>query len=215
MLGDIAPVKEICDLAEKYNALTYIDEVHSVGLYGERGAGIAQKLGVMDKVDIIQGTLAKAYGVIGGYIAGKQLFIDAIRSYAPGFIFTTALPPAIAAAALESVRHLKASEVERNLHQKVVSKVKDKLEKAGINYYLNRTHIIPIKVGDPVLCKEISDHLLNKYGIYVQHINFPTVPKGKERLRITPTPFHSDEMVDYLVNSLSIVFNQFKLPIAA
>ncbi|AIF80927.1 5-aminolevulinate synthase [endosymbiont of Acanthamoeba sp. UWC8] len=215
MLGDIAPVKEICDLAVKYNALTYIDEVHSVGLYGERGAGIAKMQGVMDRVDIIQGTMAKAYGVIGGYIAGKKVIIDAIRSYAPGFIFTTALPPAVAAAATQSIRHLKTSDFERKKHQEVVSKLKEKLDKAKIQYYQNETHIIPVHIGDPILSKMISTRLLEDYGLYVQHINFPTVPKGKERLRITPTPFHTEQMMDELVSALSAVFKQFELPVAA
>ncbi len=211
MLGDIAPIKEICDLAVKYNALTYIDEVHSVGLYGERGAGIAQMQGVMERIDIIQGTMAKAYGVIGGYIAGKKVIIDAIRSYAPGFIFTTALPPAIAAAAVQSIRYLKTSDVERNKHKEVVNKLKESLSKANICYYKNNTHIIPVHIGDPVLSKLISNRLLEEFGLYVQHINFPTVPKGKERLRITPTPFHTDQMIDELVCALSSVLKEFEL----
>jgi 5-aminolevulinate synthase len=215
MLGDISPIKEICDLAEKYQALTYIDEVHSVGLYGKRGAGVAEMLGVMDRLDFIQGTFAKAFGVIGGYVTGKKTLIDCIRSYASGFIFTTSLPPAVAAAAVESVKHLKSSNVEREKHQQVVKKLKAKLERAGIYYYRNDTHIIPIHIGDPILSKEISQRLLEEFGIYVQHINYPTVPKGKERLRITPSPYHTDEMIDHLVASLSAVLTNVKQPVAA
>jgi 5-aminolevulinate synthase len=215
MLGDIAPLKEICDLAHKYNALTYIDEVHSAGLYGERGAGIANKLGIADKIDIIQGTLAKAFGVIGGYITAKNEIIDAIRLYAPGFIFTTSLPPGVSSAALASVRHLKSSNTERDTHQKVISKVKAKLVSANVCFVDNHTHIIPIMINDPFKCQMIGESLLRDHGIYIQHINFPTVPKGKERLRITPTPLHTDTMIDQLANALSELFEANNLKKAA
>lgn len=209
MLGDIAPIAEMCALAEKYNALTYLDEVHSVGLYGSRGAGISQTLGVQHKIDIMQGTLAKAFGVIGGYIAGNSEIIDAIRSHAPGFIFTTSLPPSVSAAALASIRHLKSSDAERTKHQKAVKKVKGLLDIRGIEYFANSTHIIPVVIGDPVKSQQISEKLLSDHGIYVQHINFPTVPKGTERLRITPTPLHTDEMIAAFVNALHIVLTEF------
>ncbi|MDF3047086.1 MAG: 5-aminolevulinate synthase [Candidatus Midichloriaceae bacterium] len=203
MQGDISPIKEICALAKKYNALTYIDEVHSVGLYGNRGAGVAEMLGVNNEIDIIQGTLAKAYGVIGGYITGSKEIIDAIRSYAPGFIFTTTLPPAVCAAATASVQHLKTSSVERESHKVAIAKVKAGLVELGVCYLENPTHIIPIIIGDPSRAQQISETLLSDYGIYVQHINFPTVPRGTERLRVTPTPLHTDEMINYFCNSLS------------
>jgi 5-aminolevulinate synthase len=209
MQGDISPIKEICALAKKYNALTYIDEVHSVGLYGNRGAGVAEMLGAQNEIDIIQGTLAKAYGVIGGYITGNKEIIDAIRSYAPGFIFTTTLPPAVCAAAMASVQHLKTSSVEREAHKSAITKVKDGLDILGISYLENPTHIIPIMIGNPNKAREISDTLLSDYGIYVQHINFPTVPRGTERLRVTPTPLHTDEMIDYFCNSLSEVLIKY------
>lgn len=203
MTGDIAPIKEYIYLAKKYNALTYIDEVHSVGLYGQRGGGITELFGLADQIDIIQGTLAKAYGVIGGYISGSHEIVDAIRSAAPGFIFTTALPPGVSNAALASVRHLKASNKERIDHQNKVSMVKTRLRNLGIHFIDNSTHIIPVMIGDPFIAQQISERLLAEDGIYIQHINFPTVPKGKERLRITPTPLHSEEMIDKLVNCLS------------
>jgi 5-aminolevulinate synthase len=215
MIGDISPIKAICDLAKKYNAMTYIDEVHSVGLYGDQGAGVAQMLGVADKIDIFQGTLAKAFGVIGGYIAGSKECIDAIRSYAPGFIFTTSLPPAISNAALASVRILRSTNKERDAHKKMVNYVKMLLRNEGIEFIDNDTHIIPVMIGDPVKCQSISETLLKDYGIYVQHINFPTVPRGKERLRITPTPLHTEEMAQYLVKSLAEVMNNIKLKRAA
>jgi 5-aminolevulinate synthase len=211
MIGDISPIEAICDLAKKYNAMTYIDEVHSVGLYGDQGAGVAQMLGVADKIDIFQGTLAKAFGVIGGYIAGSKECIDAIRSYAPGFIFTTSLPPAISNAALASVRILRSTNKERDAHKKMVNYVKMLLRNEGIEFIDNDTHIIPVMIGDPVKCQSISENLLKDYGIYVQHINFPTVPRGKERLRITPTPLHTEEMAQYLVKSLAEVMNNIKL----
>ena len=209
MLGDISPVKKICALAKKYNALTYIDEVHSVGLYGNRGAGIAELLGVEDKIDIIQGTLAKAIGVIGGYIAADSEIVDAIRSNAPGFIFTTSLPPAVCAAAACSIKYLKNHQNGRDIHQKIIDKVKGRLTACNIEFLDNPTHIIPIIIGDPVKVEQISQRLLKDYGIYVQHINFPTVPKGSERLRITPTPLHTDEMIDYFIDSLSKVLTEF------
>lgn len=202
MSGDIAPVKEICDLAEKYNALTYIDEVHSVGLYGDEGAGIAQSLGQSDRIDVIMGTLAKAYGVIGGYVAGSKEFVDAVRSYAPGFIFTTALPPGISKAATQSIRHLRESNKEREHLFDIIANLKHKFRANGVNFEDKRTHIIPINIGDPVESQRLSETLLRDYGIYVQHINFPTVPRGKERLRITPCPLHTEEMVNELADTL-------------
>jgi 5-aminolevulinate synthase len=206
MDGDIAPVKEIIELAKKYNALTYIDEVHSVGLYGEHGGGIAEKLGLAGGIDIIQGTLAKAYGTIGGYIAGEKTLVDYVRSFSPAFIFTTALPPAIAAAALASVRYLKGSNIERAKYQKVIRAVKTALQAANIPFIMTETQIIPVMVGDAAKAREISATLLEKHGIYIQHINYPTVPKGTERLRIVPTPLHSEAMIEQLVSSLKEVF---------
>ena len=208
MDGLISPIGEICELAKKYNAMTYIDEVHSVGLYGNRGAGIANMLGFEDKIDIIQGTLAKAYGVIGGYIAGKSSLIDAIRLTASGFIFTTSLPPAITDAARVSIRYLKDSSTERERHQSVISKVKKSLKMAGIQVLENQSHIIPIIIGDPELARKASQLLIEKHNIFVQHINFPTVPRGTERLRITPTPGHTQEMIVNLTNALVSVFEE-------
>ncbi len=207
MDGLISPIEKICALAKKYNAMTYIDEVHSVGLYGNRGAGIANMLGFEDQIDIIQGTLAKAYGVIGGYIAGDADLIDAIRLTASGFIFTTSLPPAIATAARASIKHLKKSDLERNIHQKVVSMVKESLTQADINFVKNESHIVPIIIGDPELTRRASQLLIEKHSIFVQHINFPTVPKGTERLRITPTPAHTEEMIEKLTFALLDVFS--------
>lgn len=204
MSGDIAPIKDIIRLAKKYNALTYIDEVHSVGIYGPEGAGMASQLECMDDIDIIQGTMAKAYGVIGGYIAGKNVIVDAIRSYAPGFIFTTALPPGIAAAALASVQHLRKSNKERDELLNNVSYLRDGLLKIGINCSTD-THILPIVIGDPIKCKSISEKLLREFNIYVQHINFPTVPKGRECLRITPSPLHTKKMIDEFIKACSKV----------
>jgi 5-aminolevulinate synthase len=211
MTGDAAPIKEFCDLAKKYNALTYIDEVHSVGLYGKRGAGIAETLGVADRIDVIQGTLAKAYGVIGGYVTGKREFVDAIRSYAPGFIFTTSLPPGITSAALASIRHLKESEEERQQMHHMVQVVKGKLDVAGISYLPNNAHIIPVVVGNAAKCQQIGETLLRDFGIYIQPINFPTVPHGTERLRITPTPMHNEKMADELVHALSLVLDKMQV----
>lgn len=196
MDGLVSPMQEFCDLAEEFDALTYIDEVHTVGLYGDRGAGMANQLGVADRIDIIQGTIGKAYGVIGGYITGKKYIVDAIRSTAPGFIFTTALPPAIAEAARISIRHLKSQDTERIEHQRKVQLVKSKLRQLKVNIIENQTHIVPILINDPVLAKRASEMLLNDFNIYLQHINYPTVPRGTERLRITPTPMHTENMIN-------------------
>lgn len=215
MDGDICPMHEIVDLAERYNAFTYLDEVHAVGMYGPKGGGIADREGLMDRIDIIQGTLAKAYGVIGGYIAGKTSTIDAIRSYASGFIFTTTLPPAVASGALMSVRHLKESDEERVLQQQRASELRALLAKAEIPFIDSVTHIVPVLVGDAVLCKEVSDRLLGQYGMYIQPINYPTVPRGTERLRITPGPLHTTEMLKELVDALSKIWSEIKLPRAA
>ena len=202
MDGSISPIGEICALAEKYGAITYLDEVHAVGMYGPRGGGIAERDGVMDRVDIINGTLAKGFGVMGGYIAASRRCCDAIRSFAPGFIFTTSLAPAIAAGALASIRHLKTSTIERKWHQERAGTVKRKLADARLPVLDNPSHIVPLMVCDPVHCKMISDRLLDDHGIYVQPINYPTVPKGTERLRITPTPLHGNEEIEHLVRSV-------------
>lgn len=206
MDGDIGKIKEICALARQYNALTYLDEVHAVGMYGERGAGIAEREGLMDEVDIIQGTMAKAYGVIGGYVASRAVIVDMIRSFAPGFIFTTSQPPAIAAGAEASIRHLMESQTERAEHQANARMLKRMLADAGIPVLANDTHIVPVMVGDPVKCKQVSDILLEEYRMYVQPINYPTVRKGTERLRITPTPFHTEEMMGQLRDALVEIF---------
>ncbi len=215
MDGDIAPIEQIADLADKYNAMTYIDEVHAVGMYGERGAGICEREGLMDRIDVIEGTLAKAYGTLGGYITGKACIIDAVRSYAPGFIFTTAMPPAIAAAARTSVRHLKNSQTERDGQQRQAASTKKKFSEAGLPVMPSETHIVPLFVGDPDLCKKASDMLLEDHGIYIQPINYPTVPRGTERLRITPTPFHDDQLIDDLVGALNDVWNRLGLSFIA
>ena len=218
MDGDIAPIAEICALAAKYNAMTYLDEVHAVGLYGPRGGGIAEREGLMDQITLIEGTLGKAFGVVGGYIAASAALCDFIRSFASGFIFTTALPPAVAAGATASIRHLKQSRVERDLQKLRVAEVREKLTEIGIPHVDNPSHIIPVMVGDPVKCKFISDMLLDEFGIYIQPINYPTVPKGTERLRITPSPVHTPEDLDRLVTALGDLWTRCQLariPIAA
>jgi len=214
MDGDLAPLAAICDLAERYGAMTYLDEVHAVGLYGARGGGISERDGLAHRIDIIEGTLAKAFGVVGGYIAGKHAAIDAVRSFAPGFIFTTALPPPIAAAATASVRHLKEAAEKRERHQAQVRKTKAALAQAGLPLLPSETHIIPVMVGDAGICKAASDLLLAEHGIYLQPINAPTVPKGTERLRVTPSPLHSDELIAKLAGALQAVWQKLGLPFA-
>jgi 5-aminolevulinate synthase len=211
MDGDIAPIREICDIAEKHNAMTYLDEVHAVGLYGPRGGGIAEREGLMHRLTVIEGTLGKAFGVMGGYITGSAALCDFVRSFASGFIFTTALPPAVAAGAMAAIQHLKSSDAERLAQRDRVAKVRRKLAAIGIPVMPNDSHIVPVMVGDPVKCKWISDHLLEHNGIYVQPINYPTVPRGTERLRITPTPAHSDADIDKLVSALSELWSQCAL----
>jgi 5-aminolevulinate synthase len=213
MDGDVAPIERICDLAEQYAAMTYCDEVHAVGMYGPRGAGVSARDGVMKRIDVIEGTLAKAFGCLGGYICGSANLIDAVRSYAPGFIFTTALPPAVCAAATAAIRHLKTSHLERQRHQERVARVKAALSAAALPVLPNKSHIIPLMVGDPEKCKMASDLLLAQHGIYIQPINYPTVPRGTERLRITPTPYHEDRLVDALVEALIDVWRQLELPL--
>lgn len=215
MDGDISPIKEICDVADAHGALTYLDEVHAVGLYGPRGGGIAEREGLSHRLSIIEGTLAKAFGVIGGYIAGTAAMCDFVRSHASGFIFTTSLPPGIAAGAIASIHHLKNSSAEREGQQDRVTRLRARLDQAGIPHLANQSHIVPVMVCDPVLCKLISDQLLGRYGIYVQPINYPTVAKGTERLRITPSPLHSDEDIEYLVASLSAIWSEIGLSRAA
>ena len=198
MDGDVAPIRQISALAERYDAMTYLDEVHAVGMYGPAGAGIAAREGVMQCIDVIEGTLAKAFGCLGGYVAASANLVDAVRSYAPGFIFTTALPPAICAAATAAIRHLKSSQSERTRQQECAARVKSALTAAGLPIMLSETHIVPVMVGDPEKCKRASDLLLYEHGIYLQPINYPTVPRGTERLRITATPYHDDVLIDQL-----------------
>ena len=208
MDGDIAPIAEICDVAEAHGAMTYIDEVHAVGMYGPRGGGVAEEQGLMDRITLIEGTLGKAYGTFGGYITGSAALCDFIRSFASGFIFTTALPPAVAAAAATSVRHLKNSQFERARQRRQVALLRRLLDERGIPHQPNPSHIIPVMVGDPVKCRMISDMLMDDWGIYVQPINYPTVPKGTERLRITPGPLHSDDDIAYLVEALNSLWQR-------
>ncbi|MBL4666051.1 MAG: 5-aminolevulinate synthase [Sneathiella sp.] len=215
MDGDISPIKEICDLADKYNAMTYLDEVHAVGLYGPRGGGIAEREGLMDRIDILEGTLGKAFGVVGGFITSSANIVDSIRSYATGFIFTTTLPPVVGAGALASVKHLKTSQTERNAHQERAATLKRMLKEAGLPVLETPTHIVPVMVYDAALCKQASDMLLDDYGIYIQPINYPTVPRGQERLRITPSPLHDDNMMTALVSALKEVWGRLELRQAA
>ena len=212
MDGDIAPIEAIADLADKYNAMTYIDEVHAVGMYGPRGGGITEREGLAHRIDVIEGTLAKAFGTLGGYITGTGAVIDAVRSYAPGFIFTTALPPSIAAASTASIRHLKASQAERDGQQRQAARTKEVLAAAGLPVMESATHIVPVLVGDPELCKMASDRLLGVHGIYIQPINYPTVPRGTERLRITPTPLHSDALIAMLKDALVETWKALGIP---
>jgi 5-aminolevulinate synthase len=213
MDGDVAPIAKICEVAKRHGALTYLDEVHAVGMYGPRGGGIAEREGVMDQVDVIEGTLAKAFGCLGGYITAKADLIDAVRSYAPGFIFTTALPPAICAAAAAAIRHLKTSQWERDRHQERAGRVKSVLSHAGLPVMPSDTHIVPVMVGDAEKCKAACDLLLYDHGIYIQPINYPTVPRGTERLRITPSPNHEDAVIDVLAEARVDVGQRLGLPL--
>jgi 5-aminolevulinate synthase len=212
MDGDVAPVDAICDLAGRYGAMTYVDEVHAVGMYGPRGGGITERDGAASRVDIVEGTLAKAFGCLGGYIAASRTVIDTVRSYAPGFIFTTALPPAVCAAATAAIRHLKTSQWERDRHQDRAARTKAVLTAAALPVMASPTHIVPVLVGDPERCKEASDLLLANHGIYIQPINYPTVPRGSERLRVTPTPYHDDGLIDALAEALVDVWQKLDLP---
>ena len=211
MDGDISPISDICDVADEFGALTYLDEVHAVGLYGKRGGGVSERDGVADRISIIEGTLGKAFGVLGGYISGSKEVCDFVRSFSSGFIFTTALPPAIAAGALASIRHLKSSEFERADQKRKVKYLREKLDKHNIPHLANPSHIVPVMIKDPIKCKMISDILMENYGIYVQPINYPTVPKGTERLRITPSPVHSFSDIDFLVNAMNELWSQCAL----
>ncbi|TMJ31313.1 MAG: 5-aminolevulinate synthase [Alphaproteobacteria bacterium] len=213
MDGDVAPITQICDLAQRHGAMTYADEVHAVGMYGRRGGGQAEQQGAMGRLDVIEGTLAKAFGCLGGYIAASAPLVDAVRSYAPGFIFTTALPPAICAAAVAAIRHLKTSRFERERHQDRTARVKAVLNSAGLPVMTSATHIVPVLVGDPDKCKQATDLLLGEHGIYIQPINYPTVAKGSERLRITPSPYHDDALIDALAEALIDVWERLRLPL--
>ena len=208
MDGDIAPIREIVEVAEKHEAMTYLDEVHAVGLYGPRGGGVAEQEGLMDRITLIEGTLGKAYGCMGGYITGSAALCDFIRSFSSGFIFTTALPPAVAAAARTSIAHLKVSDFERMRQRRQVARLRHLLDRQGIPHMRNPSHIIPVMIKDPVKCKMLSDILMREWGIYVQPINYPTVPKGTERLRFTPGPLHSDADIDHLVEALTVLWKQ-------
>ncbi len=212
MDGDIAPIAEICDLAEKYNAMTYIDEVHAVGMYGPRGGGVCEREGLLDRIDIIEGTLAKAFGIMGGYIAADADITDAIRSYAAGFIFTTSLSPVLTAGALASVRHLKKSQRERDLQQKHAAMLREKLLDRHLPVIVTPSHIVPVMVGDAVRCKQLTDALMDRYDIYVQPINYPTVPVGTERIRLTPGPFHTPDYIDEMVEALDTLWDELELP---
>ena len=213
MDGDTAPINRICHLAERYGAMTYVDEVHAVGMYGPRGGGISERDGAMGRIDVIEGTLAKAFGCLGGYIAGSHVLIDTVRSYAPGFIFTTALPPAVCAAATAAIRHLKTSQWERERHQDRAARTKAVLAAASLPVMTSPTHIVPLFVGDPERCKGASDLLLAEHGVYIQPINYPTVPRGTERLRITPSPYHDDVLIDALAEALVDVWQRLGLPL--
>ena len=213
MDGDTAPINRICDLAERYGAMTYVDEVHAVGMYGPRGGGISERDGAMGRIDVVEGTLAKAFGCLGGYIAGSHVLIDTVRSYAPGFIFTTALPPAVCAAATAAIRHLKTSQWERERHQDRAARTKAVLAAASLPVMTSPTHIVPLFVGDPERCKGASDLLLAEHGVYIQPINYPTVRKGTERLRITPSPYHTDALIDALAEALLEVWDALRLPL--